>query len=78
MKTELGKAMTLDELEIAMKKFKPNAVFLAHSESSTALKQPLIGIGDIVRKYDIYFYLIMMKKQSLISLIFIFIYLTNV
>ncbi|XP_034941813.1 serine--pyruvate aminotransferase, mitochondrial [Chelonus insularis] len=52
LNTELGVAFTLDQLEIAIDQWKPSVVFLAHSESSTALKQPLIGIGDICHRYE--------------------------
>ncbi|XP_057322235.1 alanine--glyoxylate aminotransferase [Microplitis mediator] len=48
----LGSAVTHQQFESAMKKFKPAVVFLTHSESSTGLKQPLIGFGDIVRRYE--------------------------
>lgn len=47
----LGSAVTHQQFESAMKKFKPAVVFLTHSESSTGLKQPLIGFGDIVRRF---------------------------
>ncbi|XP_015110195.1 serine--pyruvate aminotransferase, mitochondrial isoform X2 [Diachasma alloeum] len=50
--TELGVAFTLDELEVALKRFRPTVVFCTHAESSTGLKQPLMGVGDLVRKYD--------------------------
>ncbi|XP_011307264.1 serine--pyruvate aminotransferase, mitochondrial [Fopius arisanus] len=50
--TELGVAFTLDELRVALTKFRPSVVFCTHAESSTGLKQPLIGVGDLVRKYD--------------------------
>ncbi|CAG5089737.1 Similar to AGXT: Serine--pyruvate aminotransferase [Cotesia congregata] len=48
----LGVAATLEEFEAAMIKYKPAVVFLTHSESSTGLKQPLIGFGDVVRRHD--------------------------
>lgn len=50
LSTELGIAFTLDEFENAMKRHRPEVVFLVHSESSTGLKQPLPGIGAIVQK----------------------------
>ncbi|XP_074107141.1 alanine-glyoxylate aminotransferase isoform X1 [Cotesia typhae] len=47
-----GLAVTLEEFEAAIIKYKPAVVFLTHSESSTGLKQPLIGFGDVVRRHD--------------------------
>lgn len=44
-------AVTLDQLETALAKYKPVAVFMVHAESSTGLKQPLEGVGDLVHKY---------------------------
>ncbi|OXU27396.1 hypothetical protein TSAR_013941 [Trichomalopsis sarcophagae] len=51
METELGVAFGLREFEEAVNKYWPKAVFVTHSESSTGLKQPLEGLGDIVHKY---------------------------
>ncbi|XP_016838221.1 serine--pyruvate aminotransferase-like [Nasonia vitripennis] len=51
METELGVAFGLREFEEAVNKYCPKAVFVTHSESSTGLKQPLEGLGDIVHKY---------------------------
>lgn len=47
---ELGVALTLEELESAMRKHRPAVVFVVHAESSTGLRQPLEGVGDIVHK----------------------------
>ncbi|XP_011505999.1 PREDICTED: serine--pyruvate aminotransferase, mitochondrial [Ceratosolen solmsi marchali] len=51
LETEPGVAFTPDTLEEAIKKHRPKAVFVVHSESSTGLKQPLEGIGNVVHKY---------------------------
>ncbi|XP_058799066.1 3-hydroxykynurenine transaminase isoform X2 [Phymastichus coffea] len=51
LEIEPGVAFGLSELEAAVKKHQPAAVFVAHSESSTGLKQPLEGIADVVHKY---------------------------
>ena len=49
--TEPGVAFTLEELESAMKKYRPDVVFVVHAESSTGLKQPLEGLAQIVHKF---------------------------
>ncbi|KAG8042745.1 hypothetical protein G9C98_005385 [Cotesia typhae] len=46
--------VTLEEFEAAIIKYKPAVVFLTHSESSTGLKQPLIGFGDVVRRRKLF------------------------
>ncbi|XP_014215576.1 serine--pyruvate aminotransferase, mitochondrial [Copidosoma floridanum] len=51
LEPKLGVAFTLAELEEAMKRHKPNAVFVTHAESSTGLKQPLEEIGSLVHRY---------------------------
>ncbi|OAD62061.1 Serine--pyruvate aminotransferase, mitochondrial [Eufriesea mexicana] len=43
IQTEHTKAVTLEELEIALVLYRPVAVFMVHAESSTGLKQPLEG-----------------------------------
>ncbi|XP_076248224.1 alanine-glyoxylate aminotransferase isoform X2 [Calliopsis andreniformis] len=50
--THHSQAVTLDELETALRSHKPEAVFIIHAESSTGLKQPLEGVGDLVHRYD--------------------------
>lgn len=50
METELGVAFSPSEMEEALKKHRPAGVFVTHSESSTGMKQPLEGLGDIVHK----------------------------
>ncbi|XP_012277762.1 serine--pyruvate aminotransferase [Orussus abietinus] len=48
---EIGVPFSREQLESAMVTYKPTAVFVVHGESSTGLKQPLEGLGDIVHKY---------------------------
>ncbi|XP_031840419.1 alanine-glyoxylate aminotransferase [Nomia melanderi] len=52
IETDHDKAVTLEQLESALKLHRPQAVFMVHAESSTGLKQPLEGFGDLVHKYD--------------------------
>ncbi|XP_029032557.1 alanine--glyoxylate aminotransferase [Osmia bicornis bicornis] len=52
IETQHTMAVTLDQLETALAKYKPVVVFMVHAESSTGLKQPLEGVGDLVHKYD--------------------------
>ncbi|XP_012138081.1 alanine-glyoxylate aminotransferase [Megachile rotundata] len=55
IETPHNKGLTLDELEVALAKYRPVAVFMVQAESSTGLKQPLEGFGDLVHKYDALF-----------------------
>lgn len=41
---------TLEEMEEAIKKHKPTAVFLTHSETITAVLQPLEGWADLCHR----------------------------
>ncbi|XP_015181073.1 PREDICTED: serine--pyruvate aminotransferase, mitochondrial [Polistes dominula] len=52
LKTEHGVGFDLDLLESYLKKFKPAAVFVVHAESTTGMKQPLEGIGNLVHRYN--------------------------
>ena len=52
IETEHTKPVTMDQLESALRTHKPVAVFMTHAESSTGLRQPLEGFGDLVHKYD--------------------------
>ncbi|KAL7293213.1 hypothetical protein TKK_0013355 [Trichogramma kaykai] len=49
---EPGVAFKLEDFEEAVKRHRPAAVFVAHSESSTCLMQPIEGLGEICHKYD--------------------------
>ncbi|XP_014609222.1 PREDICTED: serine--pyruvate aminotransferase, mitochondrial [Polistes canadensis] len=52
LKTEHGVGFDLDLLESFLKRFKPAAVFVVHAESSTGMKQPLEGVGNLVHRYN--------------------------
>lgn len=52
LEVKLGEGFTLEQLERALEKYRPVAVFVAHAESSTGVKQPLENVGDLVHKYD--------------------------
>ncbi|KOC63256.1 Serine--pyruvate aminotransferase, mitochondrial [Habropoda laboriosa] len=52
MKTEHNKAVTLEEMKIALDLYRPMAVFMVQAESSTGLKQPLEGFGELVHRYN--------------------------
>lgn len=52
IETPHNEGLTLDQLEPALAKYRPVAVFMVQAESSTGLKQPLEGFGDLVHKYD--------------------------
>ncbi|XP_035733458.1 serine--pyruvate aminotransferase, mitochondrial-like [Vespa mandarinia] len=50
--TEYGIGFDLDTLELFLKRFKPAVVFVVHAESSTGMKQPLEGVGNLVHRYN--------------------------
>ncbi|XP_076171016.1 alanine-glyoxylate aminotransferase [Ptiloglossa arizonensis] len=52
LEEKFNEAITLDEMETALAKYRPEVVFMVHAESSTGLKQPLEGFGDLVHKYN--------------------------
>lgn len=45
-----GDVFTLEEIEEAIKKHKPTAVFLTHAETFTGILQPLEGFGDLCHR----------------------------
>ena len=47
-----GNAFSLDEIEDALKKFKPAVLAIVHAETSTGVCQPMDGIGDLCRKHN--------------------------
>ncbi|KAK1116428.1 hypothetical protein K0M31_019047 [Melipona bicolor] len=55
IETEHTSAVTLKQLEIALHRHNPVAVFMVHAESSTGLKQPLEGFGDLIHRYNALF-----------------------
>lgn len=50
LQTEHTNAVTLEELETALEQYRPDVVFMVQAESSTGLKQPLEGFGDLVHR----------------------------
>ncbi|XP_076647271.1 alanine-glyoxylate aminotransferase [Halictus rubicundus] len=52
IETGYQRSATLEEVEAALKEHRPVALFMVQAESSTGLKQPLEGVGDLVHKYD--------------------------
>ncbi|ODN06035.1 Serine--pyruvate aminotransferase, mitochondrial [Orchesella cincta] len=55
LEQETGKSISLDEIEQGLSKHKPKVLFLIHSESSSGVMQPLVGVGDLCRKHDCLF-----------------------
>ncbi len=47
-----GQAFTLDELETAIIKYRPQVLAIVHAETSTGVCQPMDGIGALCEKYD--------------------------
>ena len=46
-----GEAFTLEEIERALKKYKPSVFAIVHAETSTGICQPMEGIGDLCREH---------------------------
>ena len=49
---EWGKAFSLEEIEEALIRYRPNVFAIVHAETSTGVCQPMEGIGDLCRKYE--------------------------
>ncbi|CAH1800142.1 unnamed protein product [Owenia fusiformis] len=47
----LGSVFTLEEIEEALKSKKPTVMFIAQSESTGTILQPIEGIGELCRRY---------------------------
>lgn len=47
-----GTVFTLDEIENALRVHRPDIVLVVQGESSTTVRQPLEGVGDLCEKYD--------------------------
>ncbi|HEY9762301.1 MAG TPA: alanine--glyoxylate aminotransferase family protein [Trichocoleus sp.] len=47
-----GEAFTLAELRSAMEAHRPQVLALVHAETSTGVRQPLEGVGDLCREFD--------------------------
>ena len=47
-----GEAFTLDELSSALQQHKPAILAMVHAETSTGVRQPMDGVGDLCRQHD--------------------------
>ena len=47
-----GEAFTLDELSDALQQHKPAILAMVHAETSTGVRQPMEGVGDLCRQHD--------------------------
>jgi alanine-glyoxylate transaminase/serine-glyoxylate transaminase/serine-pyruvate transaminase len=47
-----GQAFSLDELRTALETHRPAVLALVHAETSTGVRQPLEGIGDLCREFN--------------------------
>lgn len=56
IETEWGKVFTTDELEAAVKKYKPSIVAISQGDTSVTVKQPLKELGEICRQNDCLLY----------------------
>ncbi|ENN81587.1 alanine--glyoxylate aminotransferase isoform X2 [Dendroctonus ponderosae] len=52
VKTALGSNFSIIEIENAVKIHQPKLLFVVQGESSTGIYQPIIGIGEITRRYN--------------------------
>ncbi|XP_071553743.1 alanine--glyoxylate aminotransferase [Temnothorax nylanderi] len=52
LETACGVPFDLVALDEALEKHRPAVVFVTHAESSTGMKQPLEGVGELVHKYE--------------------------
>jgi alanine-glyoxylate transaminase/serine-glyoxylate transaminase/serine-pyruvate transaminase len=50
--TTWGQAFTLGELRTAMETHRPQILALVHAETSTGVRQPLEGVGDLCREFN--------------------------
>jgi len=56
IETEWGKVFTADELETAIKKYKPAVVAISQGDTSVTVKQPLKELGELCKQYDCILY----------------------
>ncbi|XP_076760798.1 alanine-glyoxylate aminotransferase [Xylocopa sonorina] len=52
LETEHDTPVTLEQMRTALEQYKPVVVFMVQAESSTGLKQPIEGFGDLVHRYN--------------------------
>ncbi|MCF2948700.1 alanine--glyoxylate aminotransferase family protein [Paraglaciecola aquimarina] len=53
---EWGEVFTPDEIEDAIKKFKPKVLAVVQGDTSTTMLQPLESLGEICQRHDVLFY----------------------
>lgn len=56
IETQWGNVFTADELESAIKKFKPAVVAISQGDTSVTVKQPLKELGEICKRYNCILY----------------------
>jgi (S)-ureidoglycine---glyoxylate transaminase len=56
METEWGSVFEPDEVEDAVKRWRPKLLAIVHGDTSTTMAQPLAEIGAICRRHDCLFY----------------------
>jgi len=56
IETEWGNVFTADELESAIKKFKPAIVAISQGDTSVTVKQPLKELGEICKRHNCILY----------------------
>jgi len=56
IETEWGKVFTADELESAIKKYKPAVVAISQGDTSVTVKQPLKELGEICKRHNCILY----------------------
>lgn len=49
VRTPWGTAFSFDTIKAAIEKHKPTVVWICHAETSTGVRQPLDGVGDVCR-----------------------------
>ncbi|XP_011876911.1 PREDICTED: serine--pyruvate aminotransferase isoform X2 [Vollenhovia emeryi] len=52
LETACGVPFDLGALDEALEKHRPAVVFVTHAESSTGMKQPLEGVGELVHRHE--------------------------
>jgi len=56
IETEWGKVFTADELEAAVKQYKPAVVAISQGDTSVTVKQPLKELGEICKRHNCLLY----------------------
>ncbi len=53
---EWGEVATLEQIEAGIKEHRPRVFACIHGDTSTTMAQPLSGVGELCRKYDVLSY----------------------